>query len=258
MKSQRHEHLLALLDSNQRMNVADLARELDVSEITARRDLLELEAGGFLRRVHGGATRSTSRSFERPYFLREQQQHAAKDAIACEAAMLVESGDAIALDVGSTVLRMVEYLSMPTDLTIVTANLRTGWAVANSKVIPRPRRLIVAGGVVRDDEMSMIGESSLAQFRRLRVDTAFLGVAGISARAGITDYNLDDADLKRVLVDSARKVVVLADSTKLGEEYFAHVADVPAVDVLITDSGAPPELLGELRDGGLDVRVVTI
>lgn len=258
MKSHRHEAILQILEAEGTVDVASLASRLHVAEITARRDLVELERSGFLRRVHGGAVRTTGRSFERPYRVRENSQIESKMAIAAAAASMVHSGDAIALDVGSTVLEMVDLLVNLNNLTVVTANLRTAWAVANSQALTRPLRLIVSGGVVRDDELSMVGESALSHYRKMRVDIAFIGVAAINATAGLTDYNLEDAELKRVLVESARRVVVLADSTKLGQEDFVQVADLTRVDLLITDSRADHVAIGQLARAGLTIQQVLV
>lgn len=251
-KSSRHEVILAKLDSIGRVQVPNLASELSVSEVTVRRDLVELEQAGRLRRVHGGAVSAPGRAYDRPYGVRHDQQGAAKRAIAAAAASQVRNGDAVALDVGSTVLAMTEHL-MATNLTIVTANLRTAWQVANSRSLPRPFRLIVSGGVVREDEMSMTGEAARSQLRRMRADVVFLGVGGVSPSAGFTDFNLDDAELKRVLLETARRVVVLADSSKLDSEYFVQVAELDEVDQLITDSAAAPDVVARLRRAGLEV-----
>lgn len=256
MKSERQRRVLEMLDADGRVEVPELARVLAVSEITARRDLVELEAAGYLRRVHGGAVRTVGRAFDRPYRVRESADIAVKQAIAWAAAAHVADGDAIALDTGSTVLQMVDQLSEPANLTIVTANLRTAWAAANSRVLRRPFRLIVSGGLVREDELSMVGYSAIAHFEQMRADIAFLGVGGISVTAGLTDFNLEDAELKRVLVSSARRVIVLADSGKLGQENFVQVAHLRAVDLLITDDGARPSDLTALREAGLRVEVV--
>jgi DeoR/GlpR family transcriptional regulator of sugar metabolism len=256
MKSDRQRAVLEILDADGRVDVPSLAETLEVSEITARRDLIELEEAGYLRRVHGGAVRTTGRAFDRPYRVRENQRTASKQAIAAAAVALVNDGDAIALDVGTTVLQMVDQLSAPANLTIVTANLRTAWVVANSRTLRRPFRLIVSGGVVREHELSMVGYSAISHFETMRVDIAFLGVGGISLKAGLTDYNLEDAELKRVLVGSARQVVVLADSTKIGQENFAQIGDLRSVDLLITDTGARTADVAAFEAAGLNVKQV--
>lgn len=258
MKSARQEKILARLLRDGRVEVTELASELGVSEITARRDLVELEASGYVQRVHGGAVRTVGRSSERPYHLRETQQLAAKQAIAARAAQFIGDGDAIALDVGSTVLQMVDHLGAFTNLTIMTANLRTAIKIATSATIRRPYSLIVSGGTVRDGELSMTGQSAVEHFSKMRADIAFLGVAGISTSAGLTDFNLEDAELKRVLVESARKVVVLGDATKIGQETFAHVADLADVDVLITTDDADPGEIAAIKEMGVDVVAVSL
>lgn len=253
-KPSRHERILAILDEDGRVEVPALAGQLRVSEVTVRRDLLELEDSGRLRRVHGGAVSTFGRAFDRPYAIRLNTQASAKDAIGATAARLVNHGDAVALDVGSTVLAMTTHLRAK-NLTLVTANLRTAWEVSQSKTLSRPFRLIVSGGVVREDELSMVGDSALSHYRTMRADIAFLGVGGVRADAGFTDFNLDDGELKRVLVQTARRVVVLADSTKLGAEYFVQVANLRQVDLLITDRGADSQMVSRLRAAGLEIQI---
>jgi DeoR/GlpR family transcriptional regulator of sugar metabolism len=256
MKSERQRRVLEMLDVDGRVDVPELARVLGISEITVRRDLIELETAGYLRRVHGGAVRTVGRAFDRPYRVREGADLGVKRAIAAAAARQVADGDAIALDTGSTVLQLVDQLGEPANLTIVTANLRTAWAVANSRTLRRPFRLIVSGGVVREDELSMTGYSAITHFEQMRTDVAFLGVGGISVSAGLTDFNLEDAELKRVLVSSSRRVIVLADSGKIGQENFVQVAHLRAADLLITDDGARPADVAALRQSGLSVELV--
>lgn len=258
MKNGRHEFILDILQSRGRVEVGELSRELAVSEVTTRRDLLELESLGSLRRVHGGAVRELGRSFEPGYRSRSQHALARKKAIAAVAAELVTDGEAIALDVGSTVLQMVDQLVGRSGLSIVTSSLRVAWAVASDHALERSVRLILAGGVVRADELNMTGSSAQENYRRLRVDTAFIGVGGVDLAAGLTDYNLEDAELKRVLVDSARRVIVLADSSKLGHETFAHVADLNQVDMMVTDETADATVVEGLRETGLEVVVAPV
>lgn len=253
MKNQRHDRILEILHTQGRVEVAELSRQLDVSEMTTRRDLLELESLGSLKRVHGGAVRALGRAFEPGYRFRAQQAVTSKRAIAAAAARYVADGDAIALDVGSTVLQMVDELVGRSNVTIVTSNLRVAWEVANNHALERSVRLIISGGVVRADELNMTGSAAEANYRRMRVDTAFIGVGGMNVTAGATDYNLEDAELKRVLVNSARRVIVLADSSKLGHETFAQVAELDRVDVLITDYEADPAVVAELRGAGLEI-----
>lgn len=247
-----------MLSEYGRVEVSDLASALDVSEMTCRRDLVELETAGALRRTHGGAVKAFGRALEPAYRLRQEQSTAQKHAIAARAASEVHDGDAIALDVGSTGLSMIAHLTSHSDLTIMTANLRTAWEVANTLALESSARLIVAGGAVRAEELAMSGVEAMHHYNKMRVDVAFLGVGGIDPQSGVTDYNLEDAELKRILTTTAKRVVVLADASKLGQETFAYVSELSAIDLLITDDGADPELLKRFREAGLDVATVSL
>lgn len=255
LKAARHNELLEILASVESIQVPELATCLGVSEVTARRDLLELEKAGYLKRVHGGAVKAPGRSTGRPYRVREKAATDRKQAIAVAAAQLVTSGDAIALDSGSTVMHLVGALNGLTSLTVVTANLRTAWAVAQSRDFAPPSRLIVIGGAVKSDELSVSGISALEQCRNLRVDTAFVGASAVDSTAGVTDYDYEDAAIKRAIIQGARQVVVLADGSKLGKQALALVADLAQVDTLITDDAADKTLLAELAER---VRVVAV
>ncbi|WP_207782806.1 DeoR/GlpR family DNA-binding transcription regulator [Phytoactinopolyspora limicola] len=253
MKSERHRVIIDLLDERGTVSVAELGQTLDVSEMTIRRDLLELERTGVLRRVHGGATSVGGRAYEPPFRVREGQKTAHKRGIAVAAAGLVEHGDAIALDVGSTVLMMADALTSVRQLTIVTASLRVAWSVASTHALEQTARLILTGGVVRAEEFSLTGQAASDTYRSMRLDKAFVGVGGLSPTVGATEFNLEDAEVKRTMIRSARKVIVLADATKLGRESFAHFAHVSDIDTVITDQTAEPAVLTQLRDAGVDV-----
>ena len=254
-KQQRHAHILETLGERGRVEVSELAAELGVSEMTCRRDLVELETAGSLRRTHGGAVNAVGRALEPAFRVRQDRSVAQKRAIAARAAQEVRDGDAIALDVGSTGLTMIPHLTQRSDLTITTANLRTAWEIANALSLESTARLIVAGGVVRAEELAMSGVASMNHYNTMRVDVAFLGVGGIDPDNGVTDYNLEDAELKRILTSTAKRVIVLADASKLGQETFAFVCGLDSVDLLITDDGADPELLERFRKAGLEVAV---
>ena len=246
LKATRHNELLEMLARVESIQVPELAARLGVSEVTARRDLLELEQAGYLKRVHGGAVKAPGRSTGRPYRVREKAAADRKQAIAVAAARLVASGDAIALDGGSTIMHLVSVLNGLTNLTVVAANLRTAWAVAQSRAFATPTRLIIIGGSVKPDELSVSGISALEQCRNLRVDTAFISASAVDSTAGVTDYDYEDAAIKRAIIQGARQVVVLADGSKLGRQALALVADLAQVDTLITDTFADKTILDEL------------
>lgn len=256
-RADRHDLILGAVEAHEKVDVRELAEMIGASEITIRRDLQELAAMGQVGRVHGAATRKAGRSTDRPFHVRAEQFVKAKAEIAAAAIELVSDGDALALDVGSTVGAVVPLLASRQRLTVVTANLRTAWQITAVEEDHSETRVVVAGGVVRPGELSMTGEGVREQLRRLRVDIALIGVAGIDATAGLTDFNLDDAEVKRVMVGAARRAIVLADHTKLGQERFAKVAGLDEVDLVITDGGADPGQLKKLRSAGVEVRVAS-
>ena len=255
MKTERHRRIIDSLEDSGQVAVAELATQLQVSEMTVRRDLQELEKAGLLRRVHGGATRSLGRAWEPPFRLRAGQSQDVKDRIAAVAAEFLHDGDAVGLDVGSTVLQLVPHLATRSNLTVVTASLRLASEVAARVALEQDLRLVLAGGVVRSEELSMTGQLAMETLGRIRLDTAFLGVGGMDPREGATEYNLEDAEVKRALIAVSQRVIVLADSSKLGTVCFASVAPLDAVDVVVTDAAADEAVVEQLRDAGVDVVV---
>lgn len=256
MKQTRQSKIIELLDNQGLVTVSDLGAHFGVSEMTIRRDLLELEVMGLVRRVHGGATRSLGRAYEPPFRQRQASSSGSKMAIAHAAAAMILEGDAIGLDVGSTVLEMVPAFVPVDNLTVVTSSLRVATRVAEMHALEHSIRLIVTGGVTRADELSLIGQTAINTYRGIRLDKAFISVGGISVENGATEFNLEDAEVKRAMIQSSNEIIVLADSSKFDQTGFAHVVDLPQITTLITDSGLDPEKVGQLREQGVNVHVV--
>jgi DeoR/GlpR family transcriptional regulator of sugar metabolism len=238
-----------------RVEVSALARKYDVAEMTIRRDLAGLERVGSVRRFHGGAHLGPGRAMELPYALRVTERLAEKRRIAAAAIEEFSEGQAVYLDVGSTALEIAKRLAEQEDgvgLTVITASLRVLGALADT---PRVR-LISLGGEVRPEEQSLIGPLAEAVLDRLWIDVCVLGVAGVEHRAGLTEYNLADAEVKRAVIERSERVVVSADHSKIGRTSFALVARADTADLVITDSGADPTELDRLRDMGVACDVV--
>lgn len=254
-KQKRQKKILEFIRANSAATVADLCESFQVSEMTIRRDLAELDEAGLLRRVHGGATLGTGRSNEPTYRARALENHEAKQAIAALAASLVADGDSIALDVGTTIHEMVSPLKDRLDLTILTPSL----SIANSLLeVFRPNsgmRLMLTGGIVRQDEKSLIGEYAQSMYHNLNVDKAFLGVGALNIKEGFTEYNLDDAAVKKAMLGSAEKVYFLADGSKFGRSTFASVAPLSTATAILTDSSAPQAIISQIQAMGVEVIV---
>jgi DeoR/GlpR family transcriptional regulator of sugar metabolism len=181
--------------------------------------------------------------------MRSGKNLAQKLAIGRAAARLVKDGDSLALDVGTTVMDVAKSIVGIQNLTVVTASLHVANILADAPGI----RLIISGGIVRGGEWSMIGHIAERTLRDFRVDKAFIGVGALDLNAGLSEYNLEDALVKRVIIEQAAQVIVTADSSKLGHTSLVSVAPLSVVDVLVTDSQASPSFLDALREKGVEV-----
>jgi DeoR family transcriptional regulator of aga operon len=256
---QRRERLAGLVADRGFARVVDLARTLEVSEVTVRTDLAALESEGRLTRVHGGAM-PRGLVGERESSLEQSRTRLAraKQAIAAETATRVRSGESILLDVGSTTLAVAHALVARRDLTdvvIVTNGLAI--ALALEPAIPR-FTVVVTGGTVRSLQHSLVNPLATTLLDDVRVDLAILGATGVEADAGVTNVNLPEAEVKRRMVASAARRVLAADSSKLGQVHLGRVASLAELDELITDDRATADQLDPLRAAGLALTTVAL
>jgi len=229
--------------------IGELAEQFDVSEMTIRRDLEELESKGFARRVRGGAIATVSRGYEPPWATRATEAREAKQRIAEAAAGYIEFGETAILDVGTTTLALARCLRGRGGLTIVTPSLQAAVELGGDP----NARVIMTGGIVRPGELSLVGSLAEDTFSHFNCDVLFLGVGGIDAEKGLTEYNLDDTRVKRVAMRAAGRTVALADRSKLGRVCLAMIGSLSEIDVLITDAAPDHPLLPAARDAGVEV-----
>jgi DeoR/GlpR family transcriptional regulator of sugar metabolism len=249
--NKRHDQILQLLDTEGRLMVSDLAVRLDVSEMTIRRDFEVLEQSGMLSRVHGGAVPADSRSYEPPFAIRLGRNLAAKQRIGQAAAGLLRDGETVILDAGTTTLEVARALRGRKNLRIMALSLH----IADLLVDEVGITTMLSGGVARPGERSFIGTLAEQTFRELSFDTVFLTVGGIDPGIGLTEYNLDDAGIKRAACASARRRIAVADSSKIGKNAFVKICAIDDLDILITDSAAPDDVLNQFRKAGVEVIV---
>ena len=247
--SERRQAVLRRLTTRGEVGFADLAEEFGVSEMTIRRDLETLEADGLARRVRGGAISVISSSYEPPFAVRATTASDAKTVIGVTAAGLVNDGDTVIVDVGTTTMELARALHGRRGLTVVTASLPVAAELGADPDI----RVVVTGGQVRPGELSLTGGMAEDAFTTMNCDLAFIGVAGICVAPGLTEYNPDDARVKRAAIAAARRSIVVADSSKLGRVAFSTVAPLSAIDVLVTDAPPDNQALWEIAAAGVDV-----
>ncbi|WP_119066509.1 DeoR/GlpR family DNA-binding transcription regulator [Aggregatilinea lenta] len=248
MQAKRRKYILDLLMEHHGVSVTELCERLNVSEMTIRRDLRALELEGLLRRTHGGAVSNLGRSYEPLLRVRAEENTDQKASIGKKAAEMVEDGHSIALDVGTTTLEIARALRDKHNLTIITASLPIALEIVSNFSMESDVRLILTGGIVRPGELSMVGEIARHTYATLHVDIAFIGAGGISPAVGITEFNLDDTQIKQELLRTAQRKVLVADSSKFGRTTFATIAPLSAIDTIVTDTGITPEMLKTLHD----------
>ncbi|MFJ5518406.1 DeoR/GlpR family DNA-binding transcription regulator [Streptomyces griseoluteus] len=234
------------------VRVNELTRQLGVSDMTVRRDLDALARQGVLEKVHGGAVPVVEASTHEPGFeAKSGLEPTAKEEIARAAARLVAPGSAIALSGGTTTYTLARQLLEVPDLTVVTNSVRVAdvfhTAQRTSGRRPGAATVVLTGGV-RTPSDSLVGPVADRAIAALHFDLLFLGVHGISAKAGLSTPNLAEAETNRQLVRSARRVVVVADHTKWGTVGLSSFAALDDVDTLVTDGGLPSEARAEISE----------
>ena len=245
----RRHVILERVADEQTIHVGALARELGVSEMTIRRDIRQLERDGFLRQTYGGATAHLTRALDVAFNARALQHPREKRLIAMCAADLVTDARTVFIGVGTTAEQFARYLHADPDLTVVTASLPTA-----SLLGTRPLRTVALGGSILRDDLTAVGPIAAASLQRYRFDVAVIGTAGVSARWGITELSDDEAEIQRVAIGRAERVIALADGSKVGIAQRMVVGPASLIETLVTDASAPPAELAALR--GLGIHVV--
>ena len=247
----RQELILRALKQHSEVQVSALATEIECSEMTVRRDLGVLERTGALRRVHGGAVSMFLSAEEEPYGVRALENTAAKAAIGAVTADLLVEGETVILDGGSTAMEVARSLR-DRRLTVMPLALRPVLELDGCAGI----KLLLPGGEVRPGELALVGSLTGCAFSELRFDTFVMGICGIDTKAGVTTHLLSEAAVKRAAARTSRRVIAVADSSKLGKVAFGHVCDLTDLDVVVTDAAADGRIVDELIVAGVDVRQV--
>lgn len=246
---ERQQEILRLARDSGRVDVLSLAEELKVTAETIRRDLKALDRAGLVRRVHGGAIPAGRLDFEPDLAERESTAADEKDRIARAAVAELPTEGSVILDAGTTVARLASGLPLESGVTVVTHGLATAARLADHPGI----QLHLVGGRVRNRTRAAVDSWALRAYGEIRADVLFLAANGFSVEHGLTTPDLAEAAVKRAAVAAARRVVLLADSSKHGQEHFARFGDLADVDLLITDGGLPQGAVAAIERGGTEV-----
>lgn len=244
---------LEYVKQNGSLQVKDMAILQGVSEATIRRDLNELEDLGLIKRIHGGAILSNiSTTFEYMYQDKVGLHAEEKKRIAEQALTEIHDGDAIFLDSGTTTYQLALLLENKKNLTIITYDM----LIATSLKIHPSSQVIVSGGVLRGGYNVLIGTLTENFIRNMRVDVVMLSADAIDDQFGISNANYLEAGIKSLLVNAAKRVIVLADRTKFGKVAVAKVCDIKDVDMIITDKDLPQDLINMIIRSGVSIKYV--
>jgi DeoR family transcriptional regulator of aga operon len=251
---ERRRRIKELLDRQERVTVEELVQHFGVSAVTVRGDLDALAEVGAVVRSHGGALKRVDAPEDVPIAVKETLHHAEKVRIAHAAAQMIGEGETILLDSGTTTIeiaRQLRFLQLDS-LSIITNALNVAMEVA---ALPHVR-LIMIGGILRQMSYSLVGPPAEQVLHGLHADRLFLGVDGLDPEIGLMTPDVLEARLNAVMIEVSREVVVVADSAKFQRRSLSVIAKVETVDRIITDSGAPPEVVADLQTRGVDVLVV--
>ncbi|MFE2629697.1 DeoR/GlpR family DNA-binding transcription regulator [Streptomyces sp. NPDC059374] len=249
---ERQQAILRLARDGGRVDVLSLAEEFQVTAETIRRDLKALDRAGLVRRVHGGAIPAGRLDFEPDLTERESTAADEKDRIAKAALAELPTDGTVILDAGTTVARLAAALPLESSLTVVTHSLPIAARLADHPGI----QLHLVGGRVRHRTRAAVDAWALRAYAEIRADVLFVAANGFSAEHGLTTPDLAEAAVKRATVAAARRVVLLADSGKHGQEHFARFGDLGDVDLLITDTGLASGTATAIEHGGTEVQRV--
>ncbi|MGQ9632417.1 MAG: DeoR/GlpR family DNA-binding transcription regulator [bacterium] len=247
LSAKRRELIVQLLDKAGAVKTTELCEKLKVSDMTIRRDLERLEKEGLLKRVHGGAIinkEALSTSLDARMALHQKE----KESIGTKAAEMIEDGDTIILDSGSTTLQIARRIGNNRNLNVVTNAINVAAELANKRGI----NVILTGGILRDVTLSLVGSIAEHTLKEFKVNKTFLAMEGVSVEAGLTN-SLMEVPIKRIMIQMAKEVILVADHSKIGKVVFAYVAPITAVHKFITDSGASPDDIKAIQAKGIEV-----
>lgn len=248
---ERRRRILEILERESKVRVVDLSRRFSISEVTIRNDLGELEEAGLLERVHGGAVRSHKAYYSMTLKERMRTNEAEKRRIAAHISSLISEGDTLMMDSGTTTLYLAKELKGIKDLTLVTNSL----AVAEELGYRDDAHVILIGGSLDPRYQFTYGDDAVCQLRKYKADIMVVSADGASVEDGLTTHHYHEAEVSRQMMARANKAIAAVDFSKVGRGSFAHIADVKALDVLVTDDKADREELERIRASGVKVTI---
>lgn len=251
LNEERRRRIQEIISQKKRILVKEISNIFNISEVTIRKDLEILEKRGILTKVHGGAILNQSSIIDLALTEKERIYPREKDRIAQKAQEMINYGDVIILDSGSTTTQIARHIKFKKGIKVITNAINIASELAASEI-----DLILTGGILREKSFSLVGPIAEDTLRKVTADKLFLGVDGIDFHFGLTTPNVLEAQVNELMVKAASEVILVADSSKFGRRRMGVIDKVTAVDKIITDKNIPQEVLNRLK--AMDIEVFTV
>lgn len=249
MNHERRSLIINKIKQERMVKVSELIAEFKVSIETIRRDLEYLEKQGILKRVYGGAVIAGMYGEEPTYSHREVKNFIEKKAIGVKAAQLIDDGDTIFIDVGTTTREVAANLLGKKNLTVIT----NATLVAHELIKNESCRVLLLGGEIRKGELSVSGFLTDKNMEYFNANKLIIGVGGLTLSNGITDYNIEEANTRRLMIKHADTVIAVADYSKFGVTAMNNVCSIKDIDILVTDCSVSQKIVSEYKQAGINV-----
>ena len=240
---ERYQKLTEHLKKHGIIKIEHMTRLFDISIETARRDLTYLEKKGIVKKIYGGATLLENGTKEPDTSERLSKNLEEKAAIGRKCAEFINDGDSILIEVGTTTLQVAKALKAKKNLTVITNSIH----VVN-ELMDTDFGLYIIGGRIRHGEGSISGAISIIELENFHINKAIISAGGITVGRGLSDYNIEEALVRKKVIDQSREVIVVADSSKFGQDVLSHICPLSDVDLIITDNKLDRDLLQEFKD----------
>lgn len=248
--AERKKLILNLLQQNKRITVKDLSKSLDVSEATLRTDLNTMEKEGLLTRTHGGAVLNENAPPSNSFSERAMKNIESKQTITNKAVEFIQRKDCILLDASTTTLELARHLKeKEVKLTVVTSGISAALELKENPGI----NVILIGGMLRMGSTALEGLLGTTILDKINIDLMFTSASGFTIEEGLTDFNVYEVELKKVMAEKANKVIALLDYTKIGTSSIASFAATDQIDTIITDENVSNDVLQKLADHQINI-----
>lgn len=248
LSEERRNKIIEIVQRDKIIKIDDITEKFDVSIVTARRDLDALQEQQFVKRIYGGAVAVTPPGMEPLFYTRELKNKAEKIAIAKAAADLVEEGDSIILDIGTTTLEIARNLKKRNNITVITNSLTIMNELANTNLT-----VLSLGGKIRPHELSMSGSITMSALEQFYVQKTFIGAGGVTFEEGVSDFNFEENQIRVMAIKRAERSILVADSSKFGFNAFALICPLEYFQTVITDVNLPANFADGILDRNIEL-----